>query len=176
MSTSSQGAVLDRMDTTSHPSPGSQGDEPPPPPGPRDEAGAADGGHRPGPRQVARNWDIGEEQALAWVHTGCPELRGVGQADPGTTEAGEALRERAMAFYHEAVTFRRLPRRRTSDCTTTTLRQTEEPMPLPPQVCADRRRKRDAFGRVRDGKAHSDEDLYWTKARRGATKRSKRSK
>merc|ERR1712070_498022 len=29
MSTSSQGAVLDRMDTTSHPSPGSQGDEPP---------------------------------------------------------------------------------------------------------------------------------------------------
>ena len=42
MSTSSQGAVLDRMDTTSHPSPGSQGDEPPPPPGPRDEAGAAD--------------------------------------------------------------------------------------------------------------------------------------
>ena len=50
MSTSSQGAVLDRMDTTSHPSPGSQGNEPPPPPGPRDEAGAADGGHRPGPR------------------------------------------------------------------------------------------------------------------------------
>ena len=50
MSTSGQGAVLDRMDTTSHPSPGSQGDEPPPPPGPRDEAGAADGGHHPGPR------------------------------------------------------------------------------------------------------------------------------
>ena len=49
MSTSGQGAVLDRMDTTSHPSPGSQGDEPPPPPGPRDEAGAADGGNRPGP-------------------------------------------------------------------------------------------------------------------------------
>ena len=48
MSTSSQGAVLDRMDTTSHPSPGPQGDEPPPPPGPRDEAGAADGGNRPG--------------------------------------------------------------------------------------------------------------------------------
>ena len=48
MSTSSQGAALDRMDTTSNPSPGSQGDEPPPPPGPRDEAGAADGGHRPG--------------------------------------------------------------------------------------------------------------------------------
>ena len=132
-------------------------------------------GHDP-QHPVARNWDIGEEQALAWVHTGCPELRGVGQADPGTTEAGEALRERAMAFYHEAVTTRRLPRRRTSDCTTTTLRQTEEPMPLPPQVCADRRRKRDAFGRVRDGKAYSDEDLYWTKARRGAAKRSKRSK
>ena len=55
MSTSSQGAALDRMDTTLHPSPGSQGDEPPPPPGPRDEAGAADGGHRPGPRHcVAR--------------------------------------------------------------------------------------------------------------------------
>jgi len=48
MSTSGQGAVLDRMDTTSHPSPGSQGDEPPPPPGPRDEAGAADEGNRPG--------------------------------------------------------------------------------------------------------------------------------
>ena len=93
-------------------------------------------GHDP-QHPVARNWDIGEEQALAWVHTGCPELRGVGQADPGATEAGEALRERAMAFYHEAVTTRRLPRRRTSDCTTTTLRQTEEPMPLPPQVCAD---------------------------------------
>ena len=47
------------MDTTSHPSPGSQGDEPPPPPGPRDEAGAADGGHRPGPRQntyLAKAW------------------------------------------------------------------------------------------------------------------------
>ena len=50
MSSSSQGAVFDPMDTTSHPSPGSQGNEPPPPPGPRDEAGAADGGHRPGPR------------------------------------------------------------------------------------------------------------------------------
>ena len=53
MSTSGQGAVLDRMDTTSHPSPGSQGDEPPPPPGPRDEAGAADGGNRPGARHPA---------------------------------------------------------------------------------------------------------------------------
>ena len=49
MSTSSQGAVLDRMDTTSHPSPGPKGTEPPPSPGPRDEAGAADGGNRPGP-------------------------------------------------------------------------------------------------------------------------------
>ena len=53
MSTSGQGAVLDRMDTTSHPSPGSQGAEPPPPPGPRDEAGAADGGNRPGASHAA---------------------------------------------------------------------------------------------------------------------------
>ena len=50
MSSSSQGAVLDPMDTTSHPSPRTQGNEPPPPPSPRDEAGAADGGNRPGPR------------------------------------------------------------------------------------------------------------------------------
>ena len=50
MSSSSQGAVLDPMDTTSHPSPRTEGNEPPPPPSPRDEAGAADGGNRPGPR------------------------------------------------------------------------------------------------------------------------------
>ena len=48
MSTSGQGAVLDRMDTTTHPSPGPKGTEPPPSPGPRDEAGAADEGNRPG--------------------------------------------------------------------------------------------------------------------------------
>ena len=52
MSSSSQGAALDPMDTTSQPSPGPQGNEPPPPPGPRDEAGAADGGNRPGPRHL----------------------------------------------------------------------------------------------------------------------------
>ena len=67
MSTSSQGAVLDRMDTTSHPSPGSQGDEPPPPPGPRDEAGAADGGHRPGPRQAAAQVILVQALAAAQV-------------------------------------------------------------------------------------------------------------
>ena len=61
MSTSSQGAVLDRMDTTSRPSPGSQGNEPPPPPGPRDEAGAADGGNRPGPRHTASRHQPGED-------------------------------------------------------------------------------------------------------------------
>ena len=53
MSTSGQGAVLDRMDTTTHPSPGPKGTEPPPSPGPRDEAGAADEGNRPGARQLA---------------------------------------------------------------------------------------------------------------------------
>ena len=51
MSTSGRGAVIDRMDTTTDPSPGSKGAEPPPSPGPRDEAGAADEGNRPGARQ-----------------------------------------------------------------------------------------------------------------------------
>ena len=52
MSTSGGAAVIDSMDTTTDPSPGSQGAEPPPSPGPRDEAGAADEGSRPRTRQV----------------------------------------------------------------------------------------------------------------------------
>ena len=54
MSTSGGGAVIDSMDTTTGPSPGSQGAEPPPSPGPRDEAGAADEGNRPRTRQFGR--------------------------------------------------------------------------------------------------------------------------
>ena len=45
--------VIDSMDTTTDPSPGSQGAEPPPSPGPRDEAGAADEGTRPRTRQIS---------------------------------------------------------------------------------------------------------------------------
>ena len=51
MSTSGGGAVIDSMDTTTDPSPGSQGALPPLSPGPRDEAGAADEGTRPRTRQ-----------------------------------------------------------------------------------------------------------------------------
>ena len=88
MSTSSQGAVLDRMDTTSHPSPGSQGDEPPPPPGPRDEAGAANGGNRPGPshrpRQVARGTGLGK--CVQWISARYVSYRsGSGTPDAWTT-------------------------------------------------------------------------------------------
>ena len=65
MSTSGRGAVIDRMDTTTDPSPGSQGAEPPPSPGPRDEAGAADGGNRPGASQSSwtRNLQANERRA-----------------------------------------------------------------------------------------------------------------
>ena len=83
MSTSGQGAVLDRMDTTSHPSPGSQGDEPPPPPGPRDEAGAADEGNRPGARQIAGQfqWELLQLICLGsgGQHVQRPPPRGMGR-------------------------------------------------------------------------------------------------
>ena len=49
-------------------------------------------------------------------------------------------------------------------CAAVTILRVEEPVPPPAQTCADRRHKRDAFGRVRDGKANSDDDLYWNRA------------
>ena len=125
---------------------------------------------------LARHWDIDEAQALAWVHTNSPQLQGAaGQAGLEATEAGEALRERALAFYYEAINARQLPRRRTGGSAAVTLCRTEGPMPPPAQTCADRRRKRDAFGRVRDGKVSSHADLYWKNTHRSTAKRNKRS-
>ena len=63
MSTSGRGAVIDSMDTTTDPSPGSQGAEPPPSPGPRDEAGAADEGTRP----RTRHTDITHGHLEVWT-------------------------------------------------------------------------------------------------------------
>ena len=57
---------------------------------------------------VTRCWDIGEEQALAWVHTDRPQIGGAGGL-PEAEEAAQALRAKAMAFYHEAIAARQLP-------------------------------------------------------------------
>ena len=131
-------------------------------------------GHDP-THPVARHWDIDEEQALAWVHTNRPLMGGAGGLLEEPEKPAQALRAKAMAFYHGAITTRRLPRRRTAGCAAVTILRVEEPVPPPAQTCADRRHKRDAFGRVRDGKANSDDDLYWNRPRRGAAKRCRHS-
>ena len=93
MSTSGQGAVLDRMDTTSHPSPGPKGAEPPPSPSSRDEAGAADEGNRPGASH--RISELAEWLGLDRGEGGLPLSSG-----PRASSPAPAGRGAAAGVYH----------------------------------------------------------------------------